>query len=45
MALARHDTPMRHGRPLPASPMPVILTVGIVVVGLIGAVLAGFGGR
>jgi putative membrane protein len=40
-----NDRAMRHGRPLPASPMPVILTVGIVIVGVIGAVLAGFGGR
>ena len=40
-----NERAMRRGEPLPRSPMPVILTAGIVVVGLIGAVLAGFGGR
>jgi putative membrane protein len=34
---------MRRGRPLPRSPMPVILTVGIVVVGVLAAVIAAFG--
>ena len=40
-----NDAAMRARRPLPSSPMPVILTIGIVVVGVIGAVLAAYGGR
>jgi len=40
-----NEQAMRRGEPLPRSPMPFILAVGIVVVGVIGAVLAGFGGR
>jgi putative membrane protein len=40
-----NETAMRRGEPLPRSPMPVILAVGIVVVGVIGAVLAAFGSR
>jgi putative membrane protein len=38
-----NETAMRRGEPLPRSPMPVVLAVGIVVVGIIGAVLAAFG--
>jgi putative membrane protein len=34
---------MRRRRPLPRSPMPVILTVGVVVVGVAAAVIAAFG--
>ena len=34
---------MRRGEPLPASTMPVILTVGIVVVGLMAVVVSAFG--
>jgi putative membrane protein len=33
------------GEPLPRSPMPFILASGILVVGVIGAVLAALGGR
>ncbi len=40
-----NENAMRQGLPLPSSPMPFILAVGIVVVGLIGAILAAFGGR
>jgi putative membrane protein len=40
-----NERAMRRGQPLPRSPMPFILAVGIVVVGLIGAMLAAFGGR
>jgi putative membrane protein len=40
-----NEKAMRRGEPLPRSPMPFILTLGIVVVGLIGAILAAFGGR
>ena len=40
-----NERAMRRGDPLPRSPMPFILAVGIVVVGLIGAILAAFGGR
>src|SRR5271165_5395379 len=34
---------MRQGRPLPASPMPVVLTVGIVAVSIIALALVAFG--
>ena len=34
---------MRRGEPLPASTMPVVLTVGIVVVGLMAVVVSAFG--
>jgi putative membrane protein len=40
-----NERAMQRGEPLPRSPMPFILTIGIVVVGLIGAILAAFGGR
>jgi putative membrane protein len=40
-----NENAMRRGEPLPRSPMPFILAVGIVVVGLIGAILAAFAGR
>ena len=40
-----NDRAIRNGEPLPRSPMPFILTTGIVVVGLIAAILAAFGGR
>jgi putative membrane protein len=40
-----NDRAIRNGDPLPRSPMPLILTSGIVVVGLIAAILAIFGGR
>ena len=40
-----NENAMRRGDPLPHSPMPFILALGIVVVGVIGAVLAAFGGR
>ena len=34
---------MRRGDPLPRSRMPLILTIGIVVVGAIAVVLSAFG--
>jgi putative membrane protein len=40
-----NERAMRRGDPLPRSPMPFILALGIVVVGVIGAVLAAFGGH
>jgi putative membrane protein len=40
-----NENAMRRGEPLPRSPMPFILAVGIVVIGLIGAILAAFGAR
>jgi putative membrane protein len=40
-----NEKAMRRGEPLPRSPMPFILTVGIVAVGVIGAILAAYGGR
>jgi putative membrane protein len=40
-----NESAMRRGEALPRSPMPFILAVGIMVVGVIGAVLAAFGGR
>jgi putative membrane protein len=38
-----NENAMRRGEPLPRSPMPFILALGIVVVGVIGAILAAFG--
>jgi putative membrane protein len=38
-----NDRAIRNGEPLPRSPMPFILTTGIVVVGLIAAILAAIG--
>jgi putative membrane protein len=40
-----NEKAMSRGEPLPRSPMPFILAVGIVAVGLLGAVLAAFGGH
>jgi putative membrane protein len=40
-----NENAMRRGQPLPRSPMPFILAAGIVVVGVIGAVLAALGGH
>ena len=40
-----NEKALRMGEPLPRSPMPFILAAGVVIVGLIGAVLAAFGGR
>jgi putative membrane protein len=34
---------MRRSQPLPASTMPVVLTVGIVVVGLLAVIVSAFG--
>jgi len=38
-----NERAMRRKEPLPRSPMPVVLAVGVVVVGAIGAVLAAYG--
>ena len=38
-----NERAMRRGEPLPASTMPVVLTVGIVVVGLMAVVVSAFG--
>jgi putative membrane protein len=38
-----NDRAIRNAEPLPRSPMPVILTAGIVVVGLIAVILAAAG--
>jgi putative membrane protein len=40
-----NERAIRKGEPLPRSPMPFILAVGIVVVGVIAAILAAFGSR
>jgi putative membrane protein len=40
-----NERAMRRGDPLPRSPMPFVLAVGVVVVAIIGAVLAAFAGR
>lgn len=40
-----NERAMRRGQPLPRSQMPVILAVGVVAVGIVGAVLAAFGGH
>jgi len=40
-----NENAMRRGEPLPRSPMPFILAVGVVAIGLTGAILAAFGGR
>ena len=39
-----NERALRRGQPLPRSPMPFVLAVGVVVVGVIGAVLAAYGG-
>jgi len=38
-----NERAMRRREPLPRSPMPVVLAVGVVVVGVIGAILAAYG--
>ncbi len=38
-----NERAMRRCEPLPRSPMPIILTVGVVGVGVIGAILAAYG--
>jgi putative membrane protein len=38
-----NERAMRRGDPLPRSPMPFILAVGVVAVGVIGAILAAYG--
>ena len=38
-----NERAMRRRKPLPTSPMPLILTIGIVVVGLIAVVIAALG--
>jgi len=40
-----NERAMRRGEPLPPSPMPVVLSIGIVAVGVIAIVLAVVGGR
>ncbi|MFZ0170722.1 MAG: DUF202 domain-containing protein [Acidimicrobiales bacterium] len=35
-----NETAMRNGDPLPSSPMPLVLTIGIVVVGIAALVIA-----
>jgi putative membrane protein len=40
-----NERALRRGEPLPRSPMPIILSAGIVVVAVIGAVLAAIGSR
>ena len=36
---------MRRGEPLPRSPMPLVLAVGVIAVAVIALVLAAYGGR
>ncbi len=38
-----NERAMRRGEPLPRSPMPVILALGVVAVGVIAAILAAYG--
>jgi len=40
-----NEQAMRRGEPLPHSRMPLILAVGVLLVGVLGAVLAAVGGR
>jgi len=40
-----NEKAMRRGEPLPRSSLPLILAVGVVVVGVIGTVLAVYGAR
>src|SRR5271165_1132062 len=40
-----NEKAMRRGHPLPRSPMPVVLALGVVAVAIIGAVLASYGAR
>jgi putative membrane protein len=38
-----NEKALRRGEPLPRSPMPFILAGGVVIIGVIGAVLAAYG--
>lgn len=40
-----NERAMQAGEPLPRSPMPVILTIGIVVIGLVAVVVAAMGSK
>jgi putative membrane protein len=40
-----NERAMRRGQPLPRSPMPLVLAVGILVVGVVAVVLAAIGTR
>ena len=40
-----NERALRRGEPLPRSPMPVVLAIGVVAVAIIGAVLASYGAR
>jgi len=40
-----NERAMRRGEPLPRSPMPYVLAVGIVAVAILGTVLAAYGAR
>jgi putative membrane protein len=40
-----NERAMRRGEPLPRSPMPLVLAVGILVVGVLAVVLAAIGSR
>jgi inner membrane protein YidH len=40
-----NEKAMRRGDPLPRSPMPYVLAVGILAVAVVGAILAGYGAR
>ena len=40
-----NERAMRRGESLPRSPMPIVLTVGVVVVGLLAVVIAALGSR
>lgn len=39
-----NERALRRGDPLPRSPMPYVLAIGVVIIAVIGAVLAAFGG-
>ena len=38
----RNETAMRRGRPLPRSPMPIVLSIGIGIVAIIAVILSAF---
>jgi inner membrane protein YidH len=40
-----NERAMRRGEPLPRSPMPYVLAVGVVAVAIVGTVLAAYGAR
>lgn len=40
-----NERAMRNGEPLPRSTMPVVLTAGIVVIGVLAVIVASFGSR